>query len=146
VSSEKVIETKNGTRYNRVKQFYLGYVFVRMKSYNEEENLLQSQWHFARNVQGLLNCVAEDRLVPLREDEVARILDQVAEAGMAEPVQRIQCAKGSQVRMTDGPFTESLREAGELDPENGEIRVCLSLFGREILVELEFLQTEIVKK
>jgi hypothetical protein len=37
VPSAKVIEIKNSKRYSRVKGFYLGYVFVRMKLYNEEE-------------------------------------------------------------------------------------------------------------
>ncbi|MDR2812580.1 MAG: transcription termination/antitermination protein NusG [Puniceicoccales bacterium] len=146
VPSEKVVEIKNGKRYHRVKKFYPGYVFVRMKLYNEEEKLLQSQWYFVRNVQGVLNFVGGERPVPLREDEVTRILDQAKAAATAVPVQRVQFEIGSKVKITNGPFAESLGEVGELDLENGKMRVSVSLFGRETPVELEFWQAEIIKE
>ncbi|MDR2372039.1 MAG: transcription termination/antitermination protein NusG [Puniceicoccales bacterium] len=145
VPSERVIEIKNGKHYHRVKKFYPGYVFVRMKLYNEEGKLLQSQWYFVRNIQGVLNFVGGERPVPLREDEVARILDQ-ATAATAAPVQRVRFEVGSKVKITDGPFAESLGSVMELDLENGKMRVSVSLFGRETPVELEFWQAERIKE
>ncbi|MDR1906651.1 MAG: transcription termination/antitermination protein NusG [Puniceicoccales bacterium] len=146
VPSERVIEIKNGKRYNRVKKFYPGYVFIRMKLYDDDEKLLQSQWYFVRNVQGVLNFVGGDRPVPLREDEVVRILDQAKAAETMAPVQRVQFAVGSKVKITDGPFAESLGGVTELDLENGKMRVSVSLFGRETPVELEFWQAEAMKE
>jgi transcriptional antiterminator NusG len=146
VPSEKVIEIKNGKRYNRTKKFYPGYVFVRMKLYNEEEKLLQSQWYFVRNVQGVLSFVGGERPVPLREEEVARILDQAKAAATAAPVQRVRFEVGSRVKITNGPFAESLGNVAEIDLENGRMRVSVSLFGRETPVELEFWQAEAMKE
>jgi transcriptional antiterminator NusG len=146
VPSEKVVEIKNGKRYHRIKKFYPGYIFVRMKLYNEEEKLLQSQWYFVRNVQGVLNFVGGERPVPLREDEVSRILDQAKAAATAAPVQRVQFEAGSKVKITDGPFAESLGNVSEIDLGNGRMRVSVSLFGRETPVELEFWQAEIVRE
>jgi transcriptional antiterminator NusG len=144
VPSERVVEIKNGKRYNRVKKFYPGYVFVRMKLYNEEEKLLQGQWYFVRNVDGVLNFVGGDHPVPLREDEIARVLDQAKAAETAAPVQRVKFEIGTKVKITDGPFVESLGDVRELDLENGKMRVSVSLFGRETPVELEFWQAEAI--
>jgi transcriptional antiterminator NusG len=92
------------------------------------------------------NFRAEDSPVPLREDEAARILDEPAAAATAAPVQRIQIKNGSKAKVTDGPFAETLGEVGELDLENGKMRVSVSLFGWETPVELEFWQAERVKE
>jgi transcriptional antiterminator NusG len=146
VPSERIIEIKNGKRYNRVKKFYPGYVFVRMKLYDENEQLLQAQWYFVRNAQGVLNFVGGEHPVPLREDEVVRILEQAKAALTAAPVQRIQFEAGGKVKITDGPFAESLGTVMELDAVNGKMRVSVSLFGRETPVELEFWQAEVVKE
>jgi transcriptional antiterminator NusG len=146
VPSERVIEIKNGKRYNRVKKFYPGYVFIRMKLYDEDEKLIQSQWYFVRNAQGVLNFVGGDRPVPLKDDEVKRILDQARVAASAAPVQRVRFKVGDRVKIIDGPFSESLGVIGEIDFENGKMQVSVSLFGRETPVELEFWQAEIIKE
>jgi transcriptional antiterminator NusG len=146
VPSEKVIEIKNGKKYHRVKKFYPGYVFIQMKLYDEEENLLQSQWHFVRNIEGVLNFVGGGRPVPLKDVEVARILDQAKAAATAEPVQRVQFVIGSKVKIRDGPFAESLGNVTVMDLENGKMQVSVSLFGRETPVELEFWQAEALKE
>jgi transcriptional antiterminator NusG len=146
VPLERVIEIKNGKRYNRVKKFYPGYVFVRMKLYNEDENLLQPQWYFVRNAQGVLNFVGGDRPIPLKEEEVTRILNQAKAADNATPVQRVKFEIGNKVKITDGPFRESLGVVVSIDVENGKVRVSVSLFGRETPVELEFWQAERIKE
>jgi transcriptional antiterminator NusG len=104
---------------------------------------LQSPLSFVRNVQGMLNFVAGDWPVLLREDEFARILDEPAAAATAAaPMQHIQFKKESKKTITDSPFAESFGEGGELDLENEKTRVSLSLFGRETPVELQFRQAE----
>jgi transcriptional antiterminator NusG len=145
VPSERVVEIKNGKRYNRVKKFYPGYVFVRMKLYDEEEKLLQSPWYFVRNAQGVLNFVGGERPVPLREEEVVRILDQAKASASAAPVQRVQFGVGDRVKVTDGPFVESLGEVMAIDLESGKMQISVSLFGRDVPVELEFWQAELMK-
>jgi transcriptional antiterminator NusG len=146
VPSERVIEIKNGKRYNRVKKFYPGYVFVRMKLYDEEVKLLQSQWYFVRNAQGVLNFVGGERPVPLREDEVARILEQARVDPGAAPVQRVHFEVGDKVKVTDGPFKDSVGVVVIIDLESGKMQVSVSLFGRDVPVELEFWQVERVKE
>lgn len=146
VPSEKVIEIKNGKKYHRVKKFYPGYVFVRMKLYDDEERLLQSQWYFVRNAQGVLNFVGGYRPVPLREDEVARILNQAHTAETSEPVQHVAFEVNDSVKISDGPFKDSIGKVTSIDLENGKMQVSVSLFGRDTPVELEFWQAEVVKE
>lgn len=146
VPSERVIEIKNGKKYHRVKKFYPGYVFVKMKLYDDEEHLLQSQWYFVRNAQGVLNFVGGERPVPLKQHEIERILEQAKVAEEAEPVQRVGFELGDKVKVSDGPFAESIGVVSELDIESGKMKVSVSLFGRETPVELEFWQAEKIKE
>lgn len=144
VPSEKVIEIKNGKKYHRVKKFYPGYIFIRMKLYDEDEKLLQSQWYFVRNAQGVLNFVGGDRPVPLKEAEVARILDQAHHAETAAPVQKVAFSVGDKVKIADGLFKDSVGTVEEIDLENGKMQVSVALFGRETPVALEFWQAETI--
>ncbi len=142
VPSEKVIEIKNGKKYHRTKKFYPGYVFLKMKLYDDHDQLLQSQWYFVRNTQGVLNFVGGDKPVPLREDEVARILAQAKAAETAAPVRRVAFEIGDKVKITDGPFKDSVGAITEIDLEAGKMQVSVSLFGRDTPIELEFWQAE----
>lgn len=146
VPSERVIEIKNGKKYNRVKKFYPGYIFIKMKLYGEDDLLLQSQWYFVRNAQGVLNFVGGDRPVPLREDEVKRILEQARAAEAAEPTQKVGFEINDKVRIKNGPFADSEGAVTEIDANLGKMKVLVSLFGRETPVELEFWQAEKIVK
>ena len=142
VPSERVIEIKNGKTYHRVKKFYPGYIFIKMKLYGEDDLLLQSQWYFVRNAQGVLNFVGGDHPVPLREDEVARILEQARIADVSGPVQKVGFEVGDKVKIKDGPFSDSEGSVSEIDASCGKMKVSVSLFGRDTPVELEFWQAE----
>jgi transcriptional antiterminator NusG len=50
--------------------------------------------------------------------------------------------KGQSVRVTDGPFLDSVGVVDEIGMEKGKVKVLLTLFGRETPVELDFLQVE----
>lgn len=146
VPSERVIEVKNGKKYNRIKKFYPGYVFVKMPLYGEDDLLLQAQWYFVRSAQGVLNFVGGERPVPLREDEVNRLLDQARTAEAAAPSQKVEFEIGDRVKIKNGPFVDSEGAVSEINSDEGKMKVSVSLFGRETPVELEFWQAEKIVK
>lgn len=139
VPTEEEIEIKDGQRIPVPRKVFPGYIMVRMEMDDES-------WHVVRNTPGVTGFVsAEDenekrpKPVPLEEDEVKNILNQMESA---TPRVRVGFSKGQVVRITDGPFVDFMGSVDEVYPERGKVKVLVSFFGRETPVELDFLQVE----
>ena len=131
--TEKEIEARGGQRRTVDKKILPGYVLIQMK-------ISDQSWSIVRNTPGVAGFVGSgNKPVPLREEEVNRILKQMA---AEEPRVKVGFKQGQSVRVTDGPFTDFVGIVDEINPDKAKIRVLLSLFGRETPVELDFLQVE----
>jgi len=141
VPAETVTEIKGGRKSTKVRKFYPGYVFIRMRLYDEDSKILQRPWYFVRGVQGVIGFIGGDRPIPLKQDEIDRIINQVAEAqGKEKP--KIEYQLGQEVKITDGPFHNLTGRIDEVDPARGKLKVSVSIFGRFTPVELEYWQVE----
>lgn len=139
--TEVVSEVKNGKKSQRTRKFYPGYIFVNMRLYDDDGQLNQRVWYFVKDAQGVINFVGGERPVPLKEDEINRILQQVSDAeGKERP--KVEYEVGEEVRINDGPFANLTGRIDEIDPERGRLRVSVSIFGRFTPVELEYWQIE----
>jgi transcriptional antiterminator NusG len=77
----------------------------------------------------------------MRQTEVDALLAQVREREEgARP--KISFAPGETVKVADGPFQNQSGVVEEIDPERGKLRVSVSIFGRNTLVDLEYWQVE----
>lgn len=133
IPTEDEIEVRDGQRRTVTKKILPGYVLVKMK-------LSDQSWSVVRNTPGVTGFVGSGgKPTPLQEEEVNRILKQ-----MAAEVPRVKVGfrKGQSVRVTDGPFIDFVGVVDEINPGKGKIKVFLSLFGQETVVELDFLQVE----
>ncbi|MFQ5826658.1 MAG: transcription termination/antitermination protein NusG [Dehalococcoidia bacterium] len=138
IPTEQEIEVREGQRRTVAKKIFPGYILVQMA-------MDEQSWNVVRNTPGVTGFVsaqdAEGKLVPvpLAEDEVQNILKQMeAEA----PRVKVGFSKGQSVRVTDGPFVDFVGIVDEINPQKGRLKVMVSFFGRETLVELDFLQVE----
>lgn len=139
--TETVTEVKSGKKKTITRKFYPGYVFVKMRLYDDDGNLLQKPWYFVREAQGVINFVGGDRPSPLKKAEIDRILQQVEEAdGKEKP--KIEYEIGEMVKVNDGPFMNLVGKIEEIDPEKGKLKVSVSIFGRYTPVELEYWQVQ----
>lgn len=139
--TEVVTEVKSGRKSTRVRKFYPGYIFIKMRLYDEHNKILQKVWHFVKNVQGVIGFPGGDRPVALKKSEIERIISQVKDAeGKEKP--KIEYAVGEEVKITDGPFVNLTGRIDEIDPERGKLKVSVSIFGRFTPVELEYWQIE----
>lgn len=131
VPTEEEIEIKNGQRRTVNKKVFPGYVLVQMK-------LTDDSWYVVRNTPGVTGFVGlGTRPTPLEDSEVKAILKQMEEEA---PKVRVNYVVGQAVKITDGPFTDFEGTVDTIDQEKGRVRVTVSFFGRDMPVELDFLQ------
>jgi len=139
--TETVAETRGGKKTSKVRKLYPGYVFIKMRLYDEDGKVLQKPWYFVRGVQGVIGFIGGDRPTPLKKEEIDTILTRVKEAEGKE-VPKVQYTIGDEVKITDGPFLNLTGRIDEVDEERQRLKVSVSIFGRFTPVELEYWQVE----
>ncbi len=134
VPTQEVVEIKNGKKVTVERKIYPGYVLVEMVP-------SQDTLHEVSAVQGVIKFVGKDRdPMPLRDDEVKRLLGIVDDADARPAKEEIPFLIGQAVQITEGPFAEFSGTVEEVLTDKGKVRVSVSLFGRPTSVELDYLQ------
>ena len=133
VPTEEVTEIRRGRKINVERRFMPGYVLVKMDMTDRAYHLING----TNRVTGFLG--PQGRPTPLRDAEVARIVNQVEE-GLERPRPSITFEIGEQVKVNDGPFEGFSGLVEDVDDENARLKVSVSIFGRATPVELEYAQ------
>lgn len=135
VPMERVSEVKAGKKKISERRVFPGYVLIKM-------DLNDDTWYLIKTTPGVAGFVGSGaRPVPLREEEVAQIL-QATQEKMEKPIPKVIFDKGEAVRINEGPFTNFNGTVEEIHPEKGKLKVMVTIFGRSTPVELEYWQVE----
>jgi transcriptional antiterminator NusG len=136
VPVQEVVEIKNGKKVNVERKLFPGYVLVEMIS--NQETL-----HAINNIQGVIKFVGTGRdPMPLRQDEVNRLLGIEAPVTEETPKEEIPFLIGQVVEIIEGPFSDFSGTVEEILTDKGKVRVSVSLFGRPTSVELDYTQLQ----
>ncbi len=127
---EKIIEIVGVEGGPLMRRFYPGYILVQMEATPEVLEVI-------KDIDKVVGFMGGEKLIPLQEEEAKKILERLREAEI-KPKPRYQFEPGDRVRVTQGPFTNFHGVVDEVKPEQGKVRVLVSIFGRETPVELEF--------
>ena len=133
IPTERVVELRAGKKRESDKKFYPGYILVEMELDDET-------WHLVKNIPRVTGFVGGKRPVPIPEEEVEIIMQQVEKGPV--PQVKTQYQKGDSVRIIDGPFSNFNGFVEDVDMDHGRLRVMVSIFGRQTPVELNFFQVE----
>jgi transcriptional antiterminator NusG len=138
VPTEQVTEMKQGKRSTSTKKFLPSYILIEMDLDKQTQNLVVS-------TPGITNFVGGGgKPVPLREEEVERIVGQIDRSRTEESTD-IPFQAGDAVKVTDGPFMDFSGTVSEVNLERRKVKVMVSIFGRPTPVELDFLQVDLMK-
>lgn len=141
IPTEQVSEVKRGKRTTSTRKFFPGYVLINMALYDADRSIVDRTWYFTQDIPGIIGFVGGEAPVPLRQEEVDTIFNQIEEK-KDRPKPKVEFEIGETVKITDGPFLNFNGVIEEIDPERGRLKISVSIFGRSAPVELEYWQVE----
>ena len=105
-------------------KLYPGYVFIKMV-------MNDNTWYIVRNTRGVTGFVGPgSHPVPLKENEIEFMLNRAAVS--------VDIAVGEDVRVLSGPLVDHVGKVTDIDTISQKIFVTVSMFGRDVPVELEY--------
>ncbi|MEO0074210.1 MAG: transcription termination/antitermination protein NusG [candidate division WOR-3 bacterium] len=134
VPSERVARVRKSKMVAQERQLYPGYIIVEMEP---EEKTLQ----LVTSVPGVTHILGGKEPLPLTDEEVAAILDQI-ERGRDRLEPEAPFEKGEMVKVTKGPFAGFTGSVDEIMAERRRVKVVVTIFGRPTPIDLDFLDVQ----
>lgn len=137
IPTEKVYQVRKGKPVHKERSFFPGYILIYAALDGEVE-------HVIKGVPGIIGFLGtkEGQPVPLRNDEVARILGKVDELAESGEEVNVPFFEGEAVKVIDGPFNGFSGVVEEVYDEKKKLKVMVKIFGRKTPLELRFIQVE----
>ena len=142
IPSEKVYEMRNGKKRVRERNFFPGYILIQADLSNGETQ------HIITNTPDVIGFLGEGSTsaskdpVPLRQNEVNRILGRVDEMALIDENISIPFVVGETVKVINGPFNSFNAEIEGIDEQKKKLKLMVKIFGRKTPLELNFMQVE----
>jgi transcription termination/antitermination protein NusG len=125
VPMQDIVEVKNGKKKTVSSKIFPGYVLINM-------NMNDDTWYVVRNTRGVTSFVGPgSKPVPVSNEEIAAMGIQVEQTSF-----EIEIGEG--VKITKGPFQDSIGTLKEINFKKNTVIVTLVVFDRETPVELGF--------
>jgi transcriptional antiterminator NusG len=137
IPTEKVYQVRKGKPVHKERSFFPGYILIHAALDGEIE-------HVIRAVPGVIGFLGtkDGKPIPLRIDEVARILGKVDELAESGEEVNVPFFIGEAVKVIDGPFNGFSGVVEEVYDEKKKLKVMVKIFGRKTPLELRFMQVE----
>ena len=148
VPTEKVYRIRDGKRISTERLFYPGYVLIEAELTGELQYIIRNEVpHMSgfltekRDVKRADGKSQEEKLpIPLRDDEVKRLIGQQDDNANTEAETVVDYQVGDAVKITDGPFEGFDGTVDEIVEDRSKLKVMVMIFGRKTILELNFTQ------
>jgi transcriptional antiterminator NusG len=140
IPAERVTEMKRGKKVSTERKLYPGYIYIEMELDHQVLELI-------RDVDGITGFLGADprHPDPLTKDEAERII-RIATAATPDEQRRelvqVPFKLDDRVKVKEGTFAGMEGVVAEINAQKGELRVMITVFGRQTPVWLEVWQVE----
>ena len=139
IPMEEVVEFKQGRKQTVQKKVFPGYLLVRCE-------MDDPTWFCIRNTPGVTGFVGQSQKgqkpTPLSKREVETFLSAKGDGQDApkRKAPKLEYEVGEGVRVKEGPFADFSGQVAEINADHMKLKVLVNIFGRETLVEMDFVQ------
>lgn len=145
VPTEKEKTIKGGKQKILEKKLYPGYVFVEMKL-EDDGRIPQDVFFLIKETTGVGDFIGTaGRPSPMSMPEIEKML-MASKPAEEQPQVKMEFQKGDHIRIKEGPFQSMEGSVDELLPDQGKVRVIVTIFGRATPLELEYWLIERVEE
>jgi len=135
IPKQEVVEIRRGKKINSEKNFFPGYMLIKMIMNNQT-------WQLVKNSNKVSGFTGNDhKPIPLSQSEAIKMLKK-SDDSIEYIAPKYVYEVGQQVKIIDGPFASFNGMVEEVDEERGRLKISVSIFGRSTPVELEYTQVE----
>jgi len=138
VPTEKVVQIRNGKKISKERTYFPGYIMIKANLSGEVPHIIKS----VTNVIGFLGETKGGEPVPLRQQEVNRMLGKVDELALATEHVAIPFTVGENIKVIDGRFNGFTGAIEKVNEEKRKLEVMVKIFGRKTPLELSYMQVE----
>ena len=138
VPTEKVFQIRNGKKVSKEKVYFPGYIMIKANLTGEIPHIIRS----FPNILGFLGETKGGDPIPLRSNEVSRMLGKVDELSMEGENIAIPFTVGESIKVIDGPFNGFNGNIEKVNEEKRKLEVMVKIFGRKTPLELSYMQVE----
>ncbi len=146
IPTEKIVQAKNGKKVSKERNYLPGYVLIEAMLEANVDGIKINIAGTINNIDGVIGFLTAERHggtpMPLRLNEVNRILGKVDELAECEEETSVLFVVGEVVKVTDGPFNGFSGIIEKINEEKKKLSVEVKVFGRKTLLELGFMQVE----
>ncbi len=138
IPTEKVYQIKSGKKVSRERNYIPGYIMI-------EANLIGELIYTIKKINGVLGFLGTGKdgdPVPLRQNEVNRLLGKFDELSEAEEQINIPFVVGEAIKVIGGPFNGFNGTIEKINEEKRKLGVVVKIFGRKTPLELSYMQVE----
>lgn len=118
------------------KNFYPGYIFVEMIMTDET-------WFVVRNTPGVSGITGSSgkgaKPFPIPREEIEPVLKRMH---IEDPDMYSDYKEGDTVKLLSGTFSDAEGQIEKVDPENSEVKISITLFGRPQAITAKFSEIE----
>ncbi len=137
VPTEKEKTIKAGKQKIVEKKLYPGYVFVEMQL-EDDGRIPQDVFFLIKETTGVGDFIGTaGRPSPMSIPEIEK-MQMASKPAEEQPTVKMEFAPGDHIKIREGPFENMEGTVDELLPDQGKVRVVVTIFGRATPIELEY--------
>lgn len=141
VPTEKTKTIKKGKQRIVETKLYPGYVFVEMRL-EPDGRIPQDIFFLIKETTGVGDFIGTaGRPSPMSIPEIEKMLI-ASKPPEEQPQVKMEFAKGDHVKICEGAFENMQGTIDELLPDQGKVRIIVTIFGRATPLEIEYWQIE----